>query len=57
MNVIGSYLHGSLLPKNPAIADWLVRKAAEKKYGVFTDSTVDDRFATLARERALKRPR
>lgn len=56
-NVIGSYLHGSLLPKNPAIADWLVKKAAEKKYGSFNDSSVDDRFATLAREHAIKRPR
>lgn len=25
--VIGTYLHGSLLPKNPAVADWLLSKA------------------------------
>lgn len=56
-NVIGSYLHGSLLPKNPAIADWLIEQAAMHKYGSFTPGHTDDRFAKLAREHALKRPR
>lgn len=56
-NVIGSYLHGSLLPKNPTIADWLISKAAEKKFGSFTPGAPDDRFAKLAREHAMKRPR
>ena len=32
-NSIGSYFHGPLLPKNPAIADWLIYKALEVKYG------------------------
>lgn len=31
-NVIGSYLHGSLLPKNPKIADFLIEKAIENKW-------------------------
>ncbi len=31
-NVIGTYLHGPLLPKNPQLADWLIRRALEKKY-------------------------
>lgn len=56
-NVIGTYLHGSLLPKNPAIADWLIEKAATRKFGDFCSSVIDDRFAELAREHALKRPR
>lgn len=56
-NVIGSYLHGSLLPKNPTIADYLIEKAVVKKYGEFTPTVIDDRFAKLAREYALKRPR
>ena len=34
-NVIGTYMHGSLLPKNPAIADFLIRTAAERRYGSF----------------------
>ena len=56
-NVIGSYLHGSLLPKNPTLADYLIEKAVIKKYGEFQPTVIDDRFARLARERALKRPR
>ena len=31
-NVIGTYLHGPLLPKNPQVADYLIRKALERKY-------------------------
>lgn len=56
-NVIGSYLHGSLLPKNPLIADWLIEKAAQKRYGDFTSAVIDDRFAREARKIALARPR
>ena len=32
-NVIGTYLHGPLLPKNPQLADLLNSRALEKKYG------------------------
>lgn len=56
-HVIGSYMHGSLLPKNPVIADWLIERAAQKRYGEFTPTVIDDRFAQKAREVALKRPR
>lgn len=31
-NVIGSYLHGSLLPKNPHLADHLITRALSVKY-------------------------
>lgn len=31
-NVVGSYLHGSLLPKNPKMADFLIKTAFLKKY-------------------------
>lgn len=31
-NVIGTYLHGPLLPKNPQVCDYLIKKALEKKY-------------------------
>lgn len=56
-NVIGSYLHGSLLPKNPQIADWMIEQAAIKKFGDFNSTVIDDRFALLARKHAAKRPR
>ena len=32
-NVFGTYLHGSLLPKNPHFADYLIELAIEKRYG------------------------
>lgn len=56
-NIIGTYLHGSLLPKNPLVADYLIEKAVIKKYGEFTPNVIDDTFAQKAREIALKRPR
>lgn len=56
-NVIATYMHGSLLPKNPAIADFLIEKAVMRKYGEYTPTVVDDRFAQQARAVAAKRPR
>lgn len=56
-NVIGTYLHGSLLPKNPAIADFLIRRAVINKYKEFDGNVIDDRFAEMARKIAMKRPR
>ncbi|MFD5278020.1 type 1 glutamine amidotransferase [Pseudarthrobacter sp. NPDC058362] len=56
-NVVASYLHGSLLPKNPAIADFLIRTAAERKFGTFAPGEPDDHFAELARQHAARRPR
>ncbi len=56
-NVIGTYLHGSLLPKNPALADHLIKQAAINKYGVFEPIEIDDSIARQARAIAKKRPR
>lgn len=55
--VFGSYLHGSLLPKNPVFADALIEAAAFRKYGSFEPAIIDDRFAETARKFATKRPR
>lgn len=42
-NVIGTYLHGPLLPKNPQLADELILRALKKKYGEnITLSALDD---------------
>ena len=42
-NVIGTYLHGPLLPKNPQLADELILRALKKKYGKnITLSALDD---------------
>ncbi|HEY8886690.1 MAG TPA: glutamine amidotransferase [Candidatus Microsaccharimonas sp.] len=56
-NVIGTYLHGSILPKNPKLADFLIHTAVSKKYGDFSTDIVDDLLADLARETASDRPR
>ena len=56
-NVIGTYLHGSILPKNPQLADFLIRTAVTKKYGDFSTDLIDDLFVDLARGVARERPR
>ena len=56
-NVIGTYLHGSLLPKNPRLADFLIHTAVTKKYGEFSTDIIDDLLAGLARDVAADRPR
>ncbi len=57
MNVIGSYLHGPLLPKNPTIADYLISVAATNRYDSFDGQPIDDSLAMLARKSSLNRPR
>lgn len=32
-NLVGTYLHGPLLPKNPKLTDYLLQKALQNKYG------------------------
>lgn len=47
-HVIATYLHGPLLPKNPRVADFLIRKALERK-GLDTELAPLD-IDTLAEE-------
>ncbi|MDB5181357.1 MAG: putative cobyric acid synthase CobQ [Candidatus Saccharibacteria bacterium] len=56
-NVYGTYLHGSLLPKNPVFADELIKQAAIQRYGKFTPAQIDDTLAEMARDVARTRPR
>lgn len=56
-NVIGTYLHGSVLPKNPQLAEFIIEQAVTNRYGEFIPDIIDDSFAKLARETVLKRPR
>ncbi len=42
-NAIGTYLHGSLLPANPALADWLLEAATGKRL-----EKLDDTLETAA---------
>ena len=41
-NIIGTYLHGPLLPKNPHVCDLLLAKALDRKYGISGLSPLDD---------------
>ena len=52
--VIGSYLHGSLLPKNPHLADYLIRGALKRR-GVDELSRLDDSAELAAHELILQR--
>lgn len=56
-NVIGTYLHGPLLPKNPRVADELIRRALVRRYGDAMLKQMDDQLAIKAAEIAKTRPR
>jgi hypothetical protein len=55
-NVIGSYLHGPILPANPRLADHLISRAAELATGrPFEPGDLDDAVADQARSRQVRR--
>ena len=55
-NVVGSYLHGPILPANPALADALIGYAAEHATGrPFQPAAQDDAIADEARTRQVRR--
>lgn len=57
-HVIGSYLHGSLLPKNPSLADFLIAIAVKRKFGdELPELNITQDYTELARASAMKRPR
>jgi len=52
-NVFGTYLHGSLLPKNPWFSDYLIFTALRRKYGNYQLPPLDDRLERQAHAAAL----
>ena len=40
--IVGTYLHGSLLPKNPHLADWLIAQALARRPGADPLAPLDD---------------
>lgn len=54
-NAIGCYLHGALLPKNPAIADFLIQAALQRRYGTANLPPLDDQLETTAQAVAIER--
>jgi len=53
-NAIGSYLHGSLLPKNPWLTDWLLLRAFSRRYGDYQLESLNDEVELRAQEAAIK---
>ena len=50
LNVFGTYSHGPLLPKNPKLADHILKTALERKYGAAELPPLDDALETAARD-------
>lgn len=53
-NVLGTYLHGSLLPKNPQLADHLIRGSLKRR-GITDFAALDDAAEIAAHEKILSR--
>ncbi len=47
-NVVGTYIHGPLLPKNPQVADFLLSRALERHYGDASLEPLDDTIELTA---------
>jgi hypothetical protein len=55
-NAIGCYMHGSLLPKNPQLADHLISLALRRRYGPDTHiSPIDDTLELRAQRVMVRR--
>ena len=47
---IGTYIHGPLLPKNPRLADFVIKRAMKRKNGDIILSPLDDDLENFARK-------
>ena len=54
-NIVGTYIHGPLLPKNPGVADYLIGRALERRYGDATLEPLDDAFELAANDTMYQR--
>lgn len=55
-NAIGTYLHGSFLPKNPKVCDWLIAKAIAKSGQSIKLKPLSDSLEKRARSSSIGRP-
>ena len=55
-NAFGTYLHGPLLPKNPRLADELIKRAMLRKFGRAELKPLDDELENQAARIAKTRP-
>ena len=56
-NALGCYLHGSILPKNPALADWLIARGLEYRGQDSELAPLSDTFEDRAHRSAVGRAR
>jgi hypothetical protein len=56
-NCIGTYMHGPILPKNPQIADYLIKKAIERQGKNIELKKLNDHEEEQAHRSAVSRPR
>lgn len=54
-NLIGTYLHGPLLPKNPQVADYLIARAFDRRGDVLELAPLDDTIELEANRVMAKR--
>lgn len=54
-NIVGTYIHGPLLPKNPGVADYLIGRALERRCGDATLEPLDDAFELAANDTMYQR--
>jgi lipid II isoglutaminyl synthase (glutamine-hydrolysing) len=54
-NAVGCYLHGSLLPKNPALTDWLIQAGVSRREAGFSLHPLPDQFEQRAHATAVIR--
>ncbi|MEW6554821.1 MAG: glutamine amidotransferase [Actinomycetota bacterium] len=52
-NAVGTYLHGSLLPKNPRLADWFILQALRRRHDLEGLPPLDDSLEDAAHRAAL----
>ena len=54
-HAIGCYLHGSMLPKNPVVTDWLIESAMRRRIEDFSLAPIPDDSEQQARTTAMER--
>ena len=54
-NVFGTYSHGPLLPKNPALCDYILGTALRRKYGAAELAPLDDTAELAAHDEMCER--
>lgn len=55
-NAIGTYMHGSFLPKNPVVCDWLIDRAIQRRGVRIELSKLDDTLENATHKSSSKRP-